>query len=707
MSRELLAVLFLALPTSFMLALRWTHLQVSQLSLGRACWCKTATSFEPTAYVPDASPCFIIPGNNTDSDGDLVTYRIVRIWSNFTELPGLFQLDGKDQRALVLYGSVNYERQQYINVSIVATDNNLLQPLESSILVTVEVRNVNEAISIVSSLVAYITEDSPTVTAIYTVETDDVDGPTDTSFVRLTSVAETRFRLVGTVLFTAMTFNFEQQDPGGYFVGISASDRAFGSVAPEATFAAITVEVIVVDANDPPELVCGGTRMPANTTCVYSVPETVVVGSPVATLTFFDEDQHNVIAAPVASWNPLGFSSLTIANGSTVVSIPGPGLNYEVTCCVRCRTAVGGAQLVFNETTLEWVARPAGFSSTQCCPTVGTEALQLPQVANASVVGSSNWRFQMVTFNLTDTPPTFAPLTTRFNATFVVTGTHPLSHAAMLPPCASVGPMVDGRRMLSDPVALVPHRDTADVNEPPVFTSPLTASVPENVAVGTFVYGMTVAREDCNDAYSFAITAQQDGMFAVQTPQAFAVRTGALVVANAANFEAQSSYVVTLSVTDDSRIAPGKSGLCGLGSCASWLLQPTNVVFVSSFDVVWVFVGVGVFRVWGGVGWGVGGGEWRRGKLGVGSLSSAGCTSGKCHNRHRKGCGTLCPLHHVQVLCRRPFPSPYKSSTSTMHQFSRPQPSSPFTKTPLWELLSSSSTRLTKIGQSMGKCASS
>ena len=97
----------------------------------------------------------------------------------------------------------------------------------------------------------------------------------------------------------------------------------------------------------------------------------------------------------------------------------------------------------------------------------------------------------------------------------------------------------------------------ADVNEAPLFTSSLTATVPENAAVGTFVYGMRVAREDCNDAYSFTINAQEGGMFAVEAPRPFAVRSGSLLVSIPANFEVQSSYVVTIGVTDDSLIAPG------------------------------------------------------------------------------------------------------------------------------------------------------
>ncbi len=107
------------------------------------------------------------------------------------------------------------------------------------------------------------------------------------------------------------------------------------------------------------------------------------------------------------------------------------------------------------------------------------------------------------------------------------------------------------------PLVLLIGLFRADVNEAPLFTSSLTATVPENAAVGTFVYGMRVAREDCNDAYSFTINAQEGGMFAVEAPRPFAVRSGSLLVSIPANFEVQSSYVVTIGVTDDSLIAPG------------------------------------------------------------------------------------------------------------------------------------------------------
>ena len=358
-----------------------------------------------------------MPGNNTDSASDPVYYAISGIWANGVEYPHRFVLDQQDQRTVQVTEALDFETIKTYNVTILATSNDRGAPAGSLRLV-VNVTNINEAISIISSADAYLTENLPSGTTFYQVLTADVDGPTDPAYFLSVPPLDGGFVLDFTSgnLTSTRTFNYEQENPSGRPYGIKATDRLPGTI--DATFAFMNLTVHIVNANDAPVLLCGegGSVIVPSLECDVFIPEDSAVGSIPYHLVVFDEDNDPYVVTRLQSSSPFNFSLLAPAgsgNTSNITVLPGPGFNYEQACCRRCKFAPVLGWSVFNYTAQSWTSidDPAVAG---CCPGI------VPQ-CNPSWPIQTLKVYETVLFNVTDRSPLFPWLWTVSYLTFVIT----------------------------------------------------------------------------------------------------------------------------------------------------------------------------------------------------------------------------------------------------------------------------------------------
>ena len=96
------------------------------------------------------------------------------------------------------------------------------------------------------------------------------------------------------------------------------------------------------------------------------------------------------------------------------------------------------------------------------------------------------------------------------------------------------------------------------VNDAPVITSAATGAVAENAAASTVVYTAAASDVDANDERTYALTGTDAALFEVNAT------TGAVTLKASANFEAKSSYNVSVVATDKGGLTATQAVVIGV-----------------------------------------------------------------------------------------------------------------------------------------------
>ncbi len=447
----------------------------------------------------------------TDPEGDAITYSIV-------DLSNTFAIDPATGEISLVAPPLDFENSNLFAVTIIATD--AASGSQTTLPVVINVVNVNEAPAIAPLAVPGVPENAIPGTDIATVVASDIDADSLT-YAIVGGTGEPVFTIDPTTGAITVTQPLDFETTSSYTLDVEVTDD--GSPALTATE---TITISVVDTNDAPIVVTGqtvsvGENTPAGT--VTLDPPIVATDIENDTLTYSLVD-------------PGGYVTIDPATGE-IIRTAKP-LNHEAT-----------PQLTVTVTATD----PSGGQGSAPVTVFVTDRNDSPTIApfgpfdidenqaNATLVGQINASDEdgdALTYSLT------GPGSSNFaiDALGKIRNTSPLdfetasSYSLTLTVTDSAVPGATA----TAPVVIVVN----DVNETPVVEPAQTFTISEDAAPPLAV---TPAVAKASDGDADALT------FSLDDPSnTFAINptTGEISLASSLDFEAATSYPITIIATD-------------------------------------------------------------------------------------------------------------------------------------------------------------
>ncbi|QQL45498.1 cadherin domain-containing protein [Sulfuriroseicoccus oceanibius] len=304
----------------------------------------------------------------------------------------------------------------------------------------------------------------------------------------------------------------------------------FTRVGVESTGGWFGVDDVMVDT-------VGANSAPVANDAIFAVAENEAAGTAVGTVTAADADAADTLSYAITAGNEGGEFAIDSATGAITTTAAfdyETAASYALTVTVTDGSAATDtAAVTVNVTDVN--EAPVAEDNSGSLAEDATVGAAVATVAASDVDAGSVLSYAITAGN-------------ESGAFAIDAGTGAITTAAALdfettPSYAlTVTVTDDGTPALSDTAAVAVT--VTNVNEAPVANDG-SGSVDENVSVGTVVATATASDVDAGDTLSYAITAgNTGGAFAIDS------NSGVITTAGAIDYEAVSSYALTVTVTD-------------------------------------------------------------------------------------------------------------------------------------------------------------
>ncbi|HEX2836410.1 MAG TPA: cadherin domain-containing protein [Thermoanaerobaculia bacterium] len=427
--------------------------------------------------------------------------------------------------------ALDFETTPTFSLTVDVTDNGV-PPLTGSNTITINLIDANEA-PIVNDQSFNVDENSSIGAVVGSVAFSDPDGPSDT-FSIISGNAGGEFALNPTTgqITVAAALNYEITTSYAFTVQISDAGTPLGT----------DTAVITININNLNET-------PVVTPATFNLNENSANATSVGTVSYTDPDAGQTHTYSITAGNTGGAFAINASTGEITVA-NSAAVNFETTpsFSLTVQVADNGAPVLNGTATIT-----VNLNNVNDAPVVNDQSFSVNEnVANGTVVGtvaaSDEDAGQTLTYSITagNTGTAFA-----INpANGQITVANPINYEAVSSYSLTVQVQDNGAGNLTDTATVTVTIN--NLNENPVVT-PATFAIAENSANGTVVGTVAASDPDVGQTLTYAITAgNTGGAFAINSAN------GQITVANPINYEALSSYSLTVQVTDNG--APNLSG---------------------------------------------------------------------------------------------------------------------------------------------------
>ncbi|MFZ9520009.1 MAG: cadherin domain-containing protein [Silvanigrellaceae bacterium] len=445
---------------------------------------------------------------------------------------GSFAISGN---SLVTTASFNYETKTSYSISITTQDQNNLSFTKAFV---ISVTNVNEAPTDLSLSSTSIAENNLIGATVATLSTSDVDAGSTFTY-SLSGSDASAFSISGNTLLASTSFNFENKS--SYSLNVTTQDQ--GGLAFSKT-----VVVVVTNVNETPTDIA----ITAN-----SISENQPVGTAVGSLTTSDPDAANTFTYSVGGTDAASFA---ISGSSLVTAAP---INFESKTSYSISitsTDQGGLAIV--------KAFTVNVTNVNEAPTNIT--LSASSIPENNAVGAI-----IATLNTSDpdAASTFAYTLAGSDASsFSINGASLQAAVAFnyeTKASYSFDLITTDQGGLSFTKAVTIA--ITNVNETPTNITLSASSINENMSIGSVVGALSTTDPDASNTFTYSLGGTDAA--------AFAISTSNLTTAVSLNYEAKSSYSITITTTDQGGIAYTKSFTVSINDLNE---APTNITLSNS-----------------------------------------------------------------------------------------------------------------------------
>ncbi len=293
-----------------------------------------------------------------------------------------------------------------------------------------------------------------------------------------------------------------------------------------------TTTITITAANDAPSV----------NAATFNVDENSANGTSVGTVTYTDPDAGQTHTFSITAGNTGSAFAINSSTGEITVATAS-ALNFEVTPTFSLTVQVddNGTPVLNGTATIT-----INLNNVNDAPVVNDQSFSVDEnSANGTVVGtvaaSDEDAGQTLTYSITagNTGTAFA-----INAsTGQITVANPINYEATSSYSLTVQVQDNGAGNLTDTATVT--ITVNNLNEAPLASNQ-SFNVNENSAGGTVVGTVSATDPDAGQTLTYSITAgNTGGAFAINSA------TGEITVANTLNFEALSSYVLTVTISDN------------------------------------------------------------------------------------------------------------------------------------------------------------
>jgi VCBS repeat-containing protein len=420
--------------------------------------------------------------------------------------------------------ALDFETTPTFSLTVEVTDNGVPN-LAGSGTVTINLVDANEA-PVVNDQSFNVDENSANGTVVGSIAFSDPDGPSDT-FAIVSGNAGGEFAVNPTTgqITVANSLNFESVSSYSFTVEISDAGTPLGT----------DTAVITININNVNEA-------PSVTAATFNVNENSANGTSVGTVAYTDADTGQNHTYAITAGNSGGAFAINSSTGEITVA-NSAALNFEVTPSYALTVQVtdDGTPVLSGTATIT-----VNLNNVNDAPVVNDQSFSVNEnSSNGTVVGtvaaSDEDTGQSLTYSITagNTGSAFA-----INpATGQITVANAISYETTPAYSLTVQVQDNGAGNLTDTATVT--ITVNDLNEQPLI-APQSFNVNENSPNGTVVGTVAASDPDSGQTLTYAITAGNTG-------SAFAINpsSGQITVANPIDYEALSTYSLTVQVTDN------------------------------------------------------------------------------------------------------------------------------------------------------------
>ncbi|MBF0272408.1 MAG: cadherin domain-containing protein, partial [Magnetococcales bacterium] len=425
----------------------------------------------------------------------------------------LFTIDATTGE-VTLNAAANYESRSSYAFDVVVTDSAGLTDSQS---VTVSVLDVNDAPWNLSFWIGYAVENAASSTVIYTAEATDQDAG-DTLTYSLGGADGALFTLDATTGALRLNASADYESRSGYSINVTVTD-AGGLTATN------SVVISVFNLNEAPTFTSTGAG---------SVAENAATSTVVYTAVATDQDSGDTQSYSLSGTD----ASLFTIDATTGAVTLNASADYESQSSYAIDViATDSGGLTDTQTVTITVVdvneTPILTSAGVASVVENTATSTVVYTATATDVDSGDTQ----TFSLGGTDGTSFTIDA---ATGEVTLNAQADYESQSSYAIDVTVTDSGGLTDTQTVTIT----VVDVNETPTLTSSVSGSVAENAAISTVVYTATATDPDAGDTQTFSLSGTDAAAFSINAT------TGAVTLGASADYESQSSYAITVTVTD-------------------------------------------------------------------------------------------------------------------------------------------------------------